>query len=529
MNFVNDIFKYKREWRANPLKRSSGVLMHISSLPNNYGIGSFGKEAYDFVDFLVSTGQSYWQILPLTTTSYGDSPYASYSAFAGNTDFINLDLLRDSAYLEKKDFQELNFGKCPSKVNYGQVQKERRPLLEKAVKKFVAKGGLKKVDYIDFLKKNDDWLLPFSYFMTLKEKFNQKPWFEWPEEYREFMSENVNVYLENKRNRVLYYLITQYWFSKQWKSLKKYANRNHLSIIGDIPIYIAYDSVEMWETPEMFKVDENNIPTAVSGTPPDGFSDEGQYWGNPIYNWQEMEKNNFQWWARRINQNLKLYDYVRLDHFRGFEAYWEIPFGAESAKEGKWVKGPDKKLFKALEEELGEMNLIAEDLGYITEEVEDLLDYTNYPGMKILQHAFNATDENEHMPHNYRQNTVAYVGTHDNETAYGWYLDSTNQNQRDQLDQYLNRRAGEPIADALNRGLAASVSNVVIYTMQDLLGLGNEARMNRPSTIGDNWDWRMNKDGLSIDLEEKLLGWTKTYYRVNSALKNEKSKGEKDA
>lgn len=497
------------------MKRSSGVLMHVSSLANDYGIGSFGKEAYEFVDFLVETGQSYWQILPLTTTSYGDSPYASYSAFAGNSDFINLETLVDSGYLDKKDLESINFGERENKVDYGQVQKERRPLLEKAVKAFIKKEGLKDPDYIEFMDSNKDWLVAFSQFMVLKEKFNQAPWFEWPEEYRFFMSENVNVYLENKKDRLNYYFLTQYWFYKQWHALKKYANQQKISIIGDIPIYIAYDSVELWETPEIFKVDENNVPTVVSGTPPDGFSDEGQYWGNPIYDWKKMEENNFEWWKKRIKQNLSLYDYVRLDHFRGFEAYWEIPFGAESAKEGKWVKGPDKKLFKALREELGEMNLIAEDLGYITKEVEELLEYAGYPGMKILQHAFNAENDSEHMPHNFTENTIAYVGTHDNETAYGWYLDSTNQAQRDQLDQYLNRKPGEPIADALNRGIAASVSKLAIYTMQDLLGLGNEARMNRPSTIGNNWDWRMKENDLTIDLKEKLLAWTECYYRIN--------------
>lgn len=498
------------------MKRSSGVLMHVSSLPNDYGIGSFGKEAYNFVDFLVSTGQSYWQMLPLTTTSYGDSPYASYSAFAGNTDFINLSLLVEEEYLEKADFEGVNFGNQSDKVDYEQVQKERRPLLEKAVSKFIERNGLEEKDYKEFLEENKDWLVPFSQFMTLKEKFNQNPWFEWPEEYKDFTSENVNVYFETENQSVNYHLVTQYWFFKQWYALKSYANSHKILIIGDIPIYIAYDSVELWETPEMFLVNENNVPIAVSGTPPDGFSDEGQYWGNPIYDWKQMENNDFDWWIRRIEESLKLYDYVRLDHFRGFEAYWEIPFGAESAKEGKWVKGPDKKLFQALVDELGEINLIAEDLGYITSEVEELLKFTAYPGMKIFQHAFTGNEDSEHMPHHFTPNTIAYVGTHDNETGFGWYLDSTNQVQRDQIDQYLNRRPGEHIVDALNRGIAASVSDVVIYTMQDLLQLGNKARMNIPSTIGNNWDWRMDDQAITLDLKEKLLAWTKTYYRMNN-------------
>lgn len=497
------------------MKRSSGVLMHISSLPNDYGIGSFGKEAYDFIDFLVSTGQSYWQILPLTTTGYGDSPYASYSAFAGNTNFINFDVLKKEGYLAKEDLEGIQFGDNINKVDYEVVQRKRRPLLEKAVKKFIEKDGLHQESYQQFFVENKYWLIPFSQFMTLKESFNQRPWFEWPEEYRFYGDGSVNVYLSEKKNQVDYHLITQYWFYTQWYALKHYANEQKISIVGDIPIYVAYDSVELWKTPEMFLVDENKVPTAVSGTPPDDFSDDGQYWGNPIYDWDYHEKTNYNWWIRRIEESLKIYDYVRLDHFRGFEAYWEIPFNAASAKEGRWAKGPDKKLFKVLVEELGEINLIAEDLGYITPEVEELLQFTGYPGMKIMLHAFNGYEESEHMPHNHIRNTVAYVGTHDNETAFGWYQDSANQQQRDQLNQYLHRHPGEHVADTLNRGIAASVSNVVIYTMQDLLHLGNEARMNIPSTIGDNWDWRIQPDAITKDVHEKLLAWTETYYRMN--------------
>lgn len=497
------------------MKRSSGVLMHVSSLPNEYGIGSFGSEAYDFIHFLVKTGQTYWQILPLTTTSYGDSPYSSYSAFAGNTNFINFDLLVEDGYLTKKDFQGTNFGDGAGKVNYEQMQKERRPLLEKAVDRFIEKHGLDEDKYQQFLAESKGWLVPFSKFMTLKEDFNQKPWFRWPKEYQVYTSENVNVYFKNKKRQLAYHFITQYWFFKQWYALKKYAKQHHISIIGDIPIYIAYDSVELWEAPEMFLVDENNVPTVVSGTPPDSFAEEGQYWGNPIYDWHYMETMNYQWWTHRIEESLKLYDYVRLDHFRAFEAYWEIPYQAASAKEGRWVKGPGKKLFNVLTQKLGEMNLIAEDLGYITPEVRELLAYTGYPGMKILLYGFTGNEDSRDLPHHFIRNSVAYVGTHDNETGLGWYQDSSKQAQRDQLDRYLNRRSGEHISDALNRGLAASVSNVVIYTMQDLLRLGNEARMNIPSTIGNNWDWRMNSKAITIDLKEKLRDWTQTYYRMN--------------
>lgn len=502
------------------MKRASGVLMHISSLSNNYGIGSFGKEAYEFVDFLVNTGQSYWQILPLTTTSYGNSPYASYSAFAGNTDFINLGLLVEEGFLQETDFEGVHFGNEVDKVDYEQVQKARRPLLEKAVYNFVQSGGIYWEDYQNFLEKQKEWLLPFSQFMTLKEKFNLMPWFEWPKEYRYYPEYIKNISPKADKKQLNYHLVTQYWFFKQWHALKSYANNRQISIIGDIPIYVAHDSVELWETPELFLVDDHHVPKVVSGTPPDAFADEGQYWGNPIYDWEYMKETGYQWWIHRIEENLILYDYVRLDHFRGFEAYWEIPYGASSAKEGHWAKGPDKKLFQALNGALGEVKLIAEDLGYITHEVEELLAYTKYPGMKILQHAFTGAEDSDHMPHHFMRNTIAYVGTHDNETGLGWYQDSTNQAQRDQLDEYLNRRSGEHVSDALNRGLAASISNVVIYTMQDLLRLGNESRMNIPSTIGNNWEWRIKPNAVTVDLNERLLDWTQTYYRMNNSVKN---------
>lgn len=498
------------------MKRSSGVLMHISSLPNKYGIGSFGKEAYQFVDFLVATSQSYWQILPLTTTGYGDSPYSSYSAFAGNIDFIDLDRLIEEGYIAQEDLVDYTVSDQLDKVDYQLVKQQRRHILEKAVKNFITTYGLEQKDFTDFLEHNKDWLIPFGEFMTLKENFDEDAWFRWPVDYQNKDSESVRSLLEDQKERINYYLVTQYWFSKQWHELKKYANKHYIAIIGDIPIYVAHDSVELWETPELFLVDENKTPTVVSGTPPDGFSADGQYWGNPIYDWDYMEETNYEWWIRRVAESFNLYDYVRLDHFRGFEAYWEIPYNAASAKEGHWVKGPGKKLFKILTKELGDINIIAEDLGYITPEVEELLEFTGYPGMKILQHAFTGYEDSDHMPHHYTKNTIAYVGTHDNETGYGWYLDSTNQAQRDQLDIYLNRHSEEPIADALNRGIAASVSDLVIYTMQDLLMLGNEARMNRPSTIGDNWDWRMKPDAITTDLKEKLLAWTQTYYRMNN-------------
>lgn len=502
------------------MERSSGVLLHISSLPNKYGIGSFGKAAYNFVDFLADTGQTYWQILPLTTTSFGDSPYSSYSAFAGNTNFISIDILIEEGFITKDDVVDADFGDNPAKVDYSKVEAERRPILEKAVENFVKKGGQSTKEYKKFISLNKSWLISFSQFMTVKENNGSTPWYEWPDKFRHYDEKYIIKYGERHKEQINYHLITQFWFSKQWFELKEYANRKNILIIGDIPIYVARDSVEMWSTPHLFLVDKENNPTMVAGVPPDSFSDDGQYWGNPIYDWKYMEKTEFTWWAQRIKENLNLYDVVRIDHFRGFESYWAIPFGSETAAAGEWVEGPDVKLFDKIKQELGELNIIAEDLGFITEEVIELREQTGFPGMKILQHGFSGEDSLDLM-HHYKQNTVAYVGTHDNSTALEWYLDDTTSTQRDQVDTYLNRRVGEHPADALNRGIASSPSRVAIYTMQDLLRLGSEARMNIPSTIGNNWDWRMTEDAITVDVKEKLLSWTKTYFRLNEVLTND--------
>ena len=502
------------------MERSSGVLLHVSSLPSKYGIGSFGEAAYDFVDFLVETGQTYWQILPLTTTSYGDSPYSSYSAFAGNTNFINLDLLIEEGFITKDDVIDFDFGDNPGKVDYVRVEAARRPILEKAVEQFVEKNGLESKDFKQFVSSNESWLISFSQFMTVKENNDAQPWYEWEDEFRLYDEDFIIEYCEENIEQVNYHLVTQYWFSKQWFELKDYANRNNILIIGDIPIYVARDSVEMWSTPHLFLIDEDRNPMMVAGVPPDSFSDDGQYWGNPIYDWEYMEKDKYKWWVERTKANFELYDVVRIDHFRGFESYWAIPFGSETAAAGMWEQGPDVKLFNKIKEELGELNIIAEDLGFITEEVIELRDQTGFPGMKILQHGFSGEDSLDLM-HHYTHNTIAYVGTHDNSTALEWYLGHTTSDQRDQVDMYLNRRSGEHPSDALNRGVASSPSRVAIYTMQDLLRLGPEGRMNIPSTIGNNWDWRMTEEAITVDLKEKLLSWTETYFRMNDFLTDE--------
>lgn len=500
------------------MERASGILMHISSLPGKFGIGGFGEEAYNFVDFLKETKQRYWQILPLTTTSYGDSPYQSFSAFAGNTHFIDFDLLAKDGLLKKSDYEEINFGDNPEKVDYALIYKQRRPILEKAVQNY-----LKRNDFEDYNKFEDgakEWLLDFSEFMSIKEHFNQDPWHLWDEKsiYRE--DAVMEKYRRDLVNQINYHKVTQYFFYKQYKQLKEYANENDILIIGDIPIYVAQDSVEMWVTPQLFKMKSKVEPSHVAGTPPDSFSDDGQFWGNPIYDWDYMKKNGYKWWIWRLEESFKLYDFVRIDHFRGFESFWEVPFGSATAATGKWAKGPGSDLFDQIQKEMGDLNIIAEDLGFMTQEVIDMRDKSGYPGMKILQFGFNGFEDSVELPHNYTFNSVAYVGTHDNMTARGWYEETTTQVIRDQLDTYLNRRPGEKISAALNRGIASSVSDTIIYTMQDLLDLDNSARMNEPSTIGKNWQWRMKDGAIDQVLKEQLIQLTETYYRTPEKIDN---------
>ncbi len=505
------------------MERNSGVLLHISSLPNEQGIGTFGKTAYEFVDFLVETGQKYWQILPLTTTSFGDSPYQSFSAFAGNTHFIDFDVLVEDGLLDESDLLGYDFGDNPVKVDYAKVFNQRRPVLDKAVNNFIEQKGLRKSSFKTFMKENEEWLIPYVEYMTVKENNDLNPWYEWPEKYRHYDKEFIQEFCDTQEELYNYHLVTQYWFFKQWMRLKKYANENHIEIIGDIPIYVSRDSVEMWQTPELFVVDKDNNPKSVAGVPPDTFSDDGQYWGNPIYDWEYMYKTDYEWWVWRMEESFRLYDVVRIDHFRGFESYWDIPYGSATAATGEWKLGPGIRLFKQIKKDLGNLNIIAEDLGFITPEVNEMREATGFPGMKILINGFAVDEDSTDLPHHYHPNTIAYVGTHDNPSGLDWYLNHANQEQRDQADVYFNRRPGEHISDALNRGIAASPSSIAIYTMQDLLHLGAEGRMNRPSTIGDNWDWRFKPGAITNDITEKLLAWTKSYFRYNDKILAEKN------
>ena len=500
-------------------KRQSGVLMHISSLPGKYGIGSFGQSAYDFVDFLVRTKQRYWQILPLGTTSYGDSPYQSFSAFAGNTYFIDFDILIEEGLLDEADVKGADFGDDPRKVDYAKIFDARRPIMEKAAARFLKADDLS--DYESFVEQNAAWLEVFAEYMAIKEHFDNLAWTEWPDEaIRRREAASLASYREKLADKLTYHRVTQYLFFKQWLRLKAYANEHHIEIVGDMPIYVAADSADVWAQPHFFKTDAVGKPTCVAGCPPDEFSETGQLWGNPIYDWEAMDKDGYAWWIERLRESFKIYDIVRIDHFRGFESYWEVPAGSETSASGKWVKGPDYKLFAAVKEALGDLNIIAEDLGFMTDEVIELRERTGFPGMKILQFAFNPDDESIDSPHLAPNNSVMYTGTHDNNTVLGWYKDEIDDATRQYMAQYTNRKEYETVPHAMLRTIFASVSFMAIATMQDLLELDSAARMNYPSTIGGNWTWRMTAEELNPIVEGELYSLTKTYRRMNTDLIN---------
>ena len=500
------------------LTRSSGVLMHITSLPNAFGIGSFGQSAYDFVDFLVETKQTYWQILPLTTTSYGDSPYQSFSAVAGNTHLIDFDLLTQMGLLKESDYASVNFGDDPTSVDYERIFYARRPILEIAVKNFLENQSFQ-ADFKHFEKSNRLWLDDFAEFMAIKEHFGNQALQKWDdkkavardpsalEKYRTMLAEQIQ-----------YFKVTQYFFFKQWTELKNYANQKGIQIIGDMPIYVAADSVEVWTKPELFQLDEERNPLFVAGVPADQFSATGQLWGNPLYAWEEHKKQGYAWWIHRIEESFKIYDVLRIDHFKGFSDYWQVDGKAEVAKDGSWQPGPGYDLFKAVKEQLGDLPIIAEDLGNIDDKARKLLADCNYPGMKILQFGFeDVSGESLDSPHYCIPHSIVYTGTHDNDVTNGWYNSLTEQQQQ-YINDYTHRHEDESICQAMIRQLFATVSNTTIATMQDVLDLPASSRMNVPSTIGGNWQWRMQQSDLTQDKKDFLAKMTTLYQRANQEI-----------
>ncbi|WP_067141112.1 4-alpha-glucanotransferase [Oceanivirga salmonicida] len=495
-------------------KRRSGILMHITSLPGKFGIGTFGEEAYKFIDFLVETKQTYWQILPLTTTSYGDSPYQSFSAMAGNTNLIDFDLLVQKNFLEVSDYSNVNFGDNDDKVDYALLFKARRPILEKAVANFLTLDI--KEDFYNFEKENEFWLEDYAQFMAIKEHFGNKAITKWDDPKAIIRDENTLEYYKEELNfEIMFHKVCQYFFFKQWLDLKNYANSKNIKIIGDIPIYISADSVEVWTMPELFMVNEKREAIYVSGCPSDSFSEDGQLWGNPTYNWKEHKRTKFKWWIDRIRQNFKMYDLLRIDHFKGFSDYWEIDGNSKIANSGKWQVGVGIDLFDAIKNELGDLDIIAEDLGYVDERSKKLLADTGFPGMKILEFGFYDTTGNSiDSPHSCVPNSVVYSGTHDNEVINGWY-ENLNPSQKEYFNTYINKKDDELVSRAMLRTLFSTVSNIAIASMQDILDKDASSRMNIPSTVGGNWQWRMKKDDLTDDKKEFLIKITKIYNRVN--------------
>ena len=493
--------------------REQGILMPVSSIPSKYGMGTFGRESYEFVDFLKKAGQKLWQILPLGPVGYGASPYQSFSTFAGNPYYIDLEFLIEDGYLTREECDACDFGNHENYIDYEKMYLQRFPLLRKAWERAVKKGLETKKDYVAFLKKSMNWLDDYALYMALKDAFPGKCFIEWERDIRLREPLAMAKYRRELADEIRFYQFQQYLFDKQWRELKLYANKAGVKIVGDIPIYVAFDSADTWAHPELFQLDESGMPTAVAGCPPDAFSSTGQLWGNPLYNWEYHQKTNYAWWMQRIGYCYELYDVVRIDHFRGFDEYWSVPYGAETAAGGHWEEGPGIELFETMKRKLGKKRVIAENLGFLTDSVVKLLEDTGYPGMKVLQFAFDANGESIYLPHNYDHNCVVYTGTHDNETTAGWITTRTEQD-RDFLERYLNRKRDEDLCWELIRTAVASVADIAIIPMQDYLALGNEARINTPSTLGDNWKWRMSKGAATDELAEKIYGLTKMYGRL---------------
>lgn len=492
-------------------RRRSGILMPIFSLPSPHGIGTFGKAAYDFVDFLEKAKQSYWQILPLGPTGYGDSPYQAYSTFAGNPYFIDPEMLCEAGYLTVAECVGEDFSANVEKIDYGKLYHSRFPLLHRALPRFMAN---KPADFDSFCKKNGFWLKDYALYMALKNENGGKPFMEWAMPLRLRKRAALKEAEARLENEINFWKMVQYLFFTQWGKLKAYANKKGISIIGDLPIYVSPDSSDVWAAPEQFELDEERKLIRVAGCPPDAFTADGQLWGNPLYRWDVMKEDGFSWWCRRMKAVANLYDVVRLDHFRGFAGYYTIDAGRKNARRGKWEKGPGMDLFSAMKAKLGEIDIIAEDLGFLTPDVYQLLADSGYPGMKVLQFAFgDPKNESEYLPHVYPKNCVAYVGTHDNETVVGW-MKTANAVTKKQATAYLRLNEKEGVNWGAMRAVLASPANTVILQMQDLLGLGNEARINEPSTLGKNWAWRVKKECINDWLAELIAADTATYFRA---------------
>ncbi len=489
--------------------RKSGILMHITSLPGPYGVGTMGKQAFAFVDFLHQAGQQYWQVLPLTPTGYGDSPYQSCSSYAGNHYMIDLDLLVEQGLLTSRELQEISWGEQPTRVDFGRLYENRLSVLRKAFERFAENQ-----QFQQFLEDNASWLSDFALYMALKDRFGGAPWYQWPNPLKFREESAVEAAASEVNEEIHFYCFVQYLFYKQWGQLRDYAHANGVKIIGDVPIYVPYDSVEVWKEPQHFQLDENLAPTAVAGCPPDAFSEDGQLWGTPLSRWERMKEDGYQWWMHRLAAAGKLYDVVRLDHFRGFEAYWSVPFGDETARNGRWIQGPGLDFVNAVKEKLPQISLIAEDLGFLTQEVLDLRDESGFPGMKVLGFAFDSRELSDYLPHTYPRNSVCYTGTHDNMTMRQWF-ETAPADAVAYAREYMALSEEEGLVWGVVRTAQSCVSDLCVISMQDLLDLGGEARMNFPgTTTGSNWTWRACSGFTGNGLAQRLYGLTKLYGRV---------------
>ena len=493
--------------------------MPISALPSPCGIGTLGRSARDFALFLEEAGQSYWQILPICPTSYGDSPYQSFSTYAGNPYLIDLDDLAGEGLLSPEEYLALDWGADPAAVDYGLLYERRYPVLRLACGRFLSR---KSRDFDRFCREHAAWLEDYALFMALKGRHGGVSWFEWPDRERLRDPETLAAAREELRDECLFWQAVQYLFFQQWKALKSYANNRGISIIGDLPIYVAGDSADVWAAPEQFQLNAQGYPTEVSGCPPDGFSPDGQLWGNPLFDWDRIKADGYAWWLRRIAFQFQICDVLRIDHFRGFDSYYAIPFGDETAKNGRWRPGPGMEFFRAVTAALGPRNIIAEDLGFLTPSVRQLLEDTGYPGMKVLEFAFDSRDGsgNSYLPHNYPRNCVVYTGTHDNDTILGW-MTSAPPADVAAAKRYLRLNRREGYHWGMMRGAWASVADLAVMQMQDLLGLGSAARMNVPSTVGANWRWRALPGSFSPALARKLRREMAIYARLPVAAKKE--------
>ena len=499
--------------------RTSGVLMPISSIPSPYGIGTMGKQARKFVDFLVKGGQKYWQILPICPTSYGDSPYQSFSSFAGNPYFIDLEYLCKDKLLTKKECESFQWGSNPKYVDYGIMYESRYALLRKVYARFTKKEPQ---DFEKFCENEKQWLDDYALFMALKDANGGQAWSNWDKSLRLREKKAMEEATEKYSEEIRFYKMLQYLFYQQWNALKTYANEAGIEIIGDVPIYVAGDSADVWANPDQFYLDENLEPIEVAGCPPDAFSDDGQLWGNPLFRWDVMKKDGYTWWTRRIKAMSELYDIIRIDHFRGFDSFYAIPAKDDTAKNGQWKQGPGMDLFCELEKKLGKLPIIVEDLGFLTPSVHKLLKDSGFPGMKVIQLAFDSREESDYLPHTYTNHCVVYTGTHDNDTVMGWMKTAPKASVK-YAKEYLNLTKEEGYNWGMMRAAWSSVADMAIVPMQDILGLGSEARINTPSTLGNNWKWRATPEQIDAKVAKKLYHYMQMYGRVDKDIKTKKN------